>query len=54
MAKEKKEIRLSADFDNTYDEILLDQQVSKKKDGITDIPIEKLHTFINHPFKAVY
>ncbi len=52
MAKEKKEIRLSADFDNTYDEILLDQQVSKKKDGITDIPIEKLHTFINHPFKV--
>ena len=42
----------SADFDNTYDEILLDQQVSKKKDGITDIPIEKLHTFINHPFKV--
>ena len=52
MAKEKKEIRLSADFDNTYDEILLDQQVNKKKDGITDIPIEKLHTFINHPFKV--
>ena len=52
MAKEKKEIRLSADFDNTYDEILLDQQVSKKKDGITDIPIEKLHTYINHPFKV--
>ena len=52
MAKEKKEIRLSADFDNTYDEILLDQQVSKKKDGITDIPIEKLHTFVNHPFKV--
>ncbi len=53
MAKEKKEIRLSADFDNTYDEILLDQQVNKKKDGITDIPIEKLHTFINHPFKVL-
>lgn len=52
MAKEKKEIRLSADFDNTYDEILLDQQVSKKKDGITDIPIEKLHSFVNHPFKV--
>lgn len=53
MAKEKKEIRLSADIDNTYDEILLDQQVKKKKDGITDIPIEKLHTFINHPFKVL-
>ena len=52
MAKEKKEIRLSADIDNTYDEILLNQQVNKKKDGITDIPIEKLHTFINHPFKV--
>ncbi len=52
MAKEKKEIRLSADFDNSYDEILLDQQVNKKKDGITEIPIEKLHTFINHPFKV--
>lgn len=53
MAKEKKEIRLSADFDNTYDEILLDQQVNRKKDGITEIPIEKLHTFINHPFKVL-
>ncbi len=53
MAKEKKEIRLSADIDNTYDEILLDQQVNRKKDGITEIPIEKLHTFINHPFKVL-
>lgn len=53
MAKEKKEIRLSADFDNIYDEILLDQQINKKKGGITDIPIEKLHTFINHPFKVL-
>lgn len=52
MAKEKKEIRLSADFDNTYDEILLDQQANKKKDGIVDIPIEKLHSFVNHPFKV--
>ncbi len=52
MAKEKKEIRLSADFDNTYDEILLDQQANKKKDSIVDIPIEKLHSFVNHPFKV--
>ena len=53
MAKEKKEIRLNADYDNTYDEILLDQQTNKKKDGITEIPIERLHSFINHPFKIL-
>ena len=52
MAKEKKEIRLNADYDNTYDEMLLDQQMDKKKAGIVDIPIEKLHSFINHPFKV--
>ena len=53
MAKEKKEIRLNADYDNTYDEILLDQQTNKKKDGITEISIERLHSFINHPFKVL-
>ena len=53
MAKVKKEIKLNIDHDNTFDEILLDQQVNRKKDGIVDIPIEKLHSFVNHPFKVL-
>ncbi len=52
MAKVKKEIRLNVDHDNTFDEILLDQQMNRKKDGIVEIPIEKLHSFVNHPFKV--
>ncbi len=53
MAKVKKEIKLNIDHDNTFDEMLLDQQVNRKKDGIVDIPIEKLHSFVNHPFKVL-
>ena len=53
MAKAKKEIKLNIDHDNSFDEILLDQQMNRKKDGIVDIPIEKLHSFINHPFKVL-
>ena len=35
MAKEKKEIKLNRDFDNSFDEMLLDQSaVQNKKDGI--------------------
>lgn len=53
MGKAKKEIKLGADYDNSYDEILLDQQTEKSnKDGITQIPIDKLHSFVNHPFKV--
>lgn len=53
MAKVRKEIKLNIDHDNTFDEILLDQQLNRKKDGIVDIPIEKLHSFVNHPFKVL-
>lgn len=53
MAKVKKEIKLNIDHDNTFDEILLDQQMNRKKDGIVEIPIEKLHSFVNHPFKVL-
>ena len=53
MPKTKKEIRLDIDHDNTFDEMLLDQQAEKKRNsGIVSIPIEKLHSFINHPFKV--
>lgn len=52
MAKAKKEIKLNIDHDNTYDEMLLDQQQERKKAGIVHIPIEKLHSFENHPFKV--
>ena len=53
MPKTKKEIRLDIDHDNTFDEMLLDQQAEKKRNsGIVNIPIEKLHSFINHPFKV--
>ncbi len=53
MAKAKKEIRLGVDYDNTFDEILLDQANKQKKEGIINIPIEKLHSFENHPFKIL-
>lgn len=53
MAKVRKEIKLNIDHDNTFDEILLDQHLNRKKDGIVDIPIEKLHSFVNHPFKVL-
>ena len=52
MAKAKKEIKLNPDYDNTFDEMLLDQQQERKKAGIVNIPIEKLHSFENHPFKV--
>ena len=54
MAKEKKEIKLNRDFDNSFDEMLLDQSsVQNKKDGITNIPISQLKAFVNHPFKVL-
>ncbi len=53
MAKAKKEIKLGVDYDNTFDEILLDQANKQKKEGIINIPIEKLHSFENHPFKIL-
>ena len=54
MAKEKKEIKLNRDFDNSFDEMLLDQStVQNKKDGITNIPISQLKAFLNHPFKVL-
>lgn len=54
MAKEKKEIKLNRDFDNSFDEMLLDQSaVQNKKDGITNIPISQLKAFVNHPFMVL-
>ncbi len=53
MAKAKKEIKLDINHDNTYDEILLDQNQERRKAGITQIPIERLHSFENHPFKVL-
>ena len=53
MAKAKKEIILGVDHDDSLDEILLDQQTGRsRKAGIVNIPIESLHSFINHPFKV--
>ncbi len=55
MAKTKKEIVLNKDYDNSYDEILLDGGFKEKvsRDEIVNIPIDKLKSFKDHPFKVL-
>ncbi|MBQ7587514.1 MAG: ParB/RepB/Spo0J family partition protein [Lachnospiraceae bacterium] len=54
MAK-KKEIVLNKDYDSTFDDILLDGGLEGKisRDEIKYIPISKLVSFKNHPFKVL-
>ena len=55
MPKVKKDIVLNKDYDNSYDEILLDGGLKEKvsRDEIVNIPIEKLKSFKDHPFKVL-
>ena len=53
MPKAKKEIVLNKDFDESYDEILLDGIATAKKNEFQQIPINKLMAFTNHPFKVL-
>ncbi len=55
MAKAKKEIVLNKDYDNTFDEILLDGGLKENisRNEIKEIPIDKLKSFKNHPFKVI-
>ena len=53
MPKARKEIVLNKDFDESYDEILLDGVATAKKNEIQQIPINKLMAFTNHPFKVL-
>ncbi len=55
MAKAKKEIVLNKDYDNSLDELLMDGGLKEKinRDEIREIPIDKLKSFKNHPFKVI-
>ncbi len=53
MAKAKKEIVLNKDYDESFDEILLDGVETAKKNEIQQIPIIKLMPFKDHPFKVL-
>ncbi len=55
MPKTKKEIVLNKEYDSTLDEILLDGGLKEKisRDEIVNIPIDKLISFKNHPFKVL-
>ena len=53
MGKAKKEIVLDANYDDSFDEILLDGVASVKKNEIQQMPINKLTPFANHPFKVL-
>ena len=55
MAKAKKEIILNKDYDNSLDELLMDGGLKEKinRDEIREIPIDKLKSFKNHPFKVI-
>lgn len=53
MGKAKKEIVLDANYDDSFDEILLDGVASVKKNEIQQMPINKLIPFANHPFKVL-
>lgn len=54
MAKEKKEIKLNRDFDNSFDEMLLDQQADRSvaKSDVIEVDISKLEEFPEHPYNV--